>query len=142
VKLQVREETNMPDTAAAAQISASLRQWTSALASGQGESPVTALYAPDAILLATFDPKPLDTPAAIAAYFHKLTQNPDLRATIHRETVQLFGDGAADSGLYTFSYTKDGAQVRVPARFVFVYRRSGSGWLIVSHHSSVLPEAH
>jgi len=126
----------------ASPIHAALLEWTRALASGQGEAPIAALYAPDAILLSTFDPKPLDRPAAIAAYFHKLTQNPNLKATIDSEKIVVFGGGAADSGLYTFSYTKDGKEVRVPARFTFVWRRTPKGWLIVSHHSSVLPEAH
>src|SRR6266487_1397150 len=47
-------------------------------------------------------------------------------------------DGGEDSGLYTFSYTKDGKEVRVPARFTFVFRRSPAGWLIVSFFSSVI----
>ena len=132
----------MPDRGADAEIHEALLQWNAALASGQGEGPVVALYAPDAVLLATFDPNPLDTPAAIAGYFRNLTKNPNLKATIQREKIEVFGDGAANSGLYTFSYTKDGSEVRVPARFVFVYRRSGSGWLIVSHHSSTLPAPH
>ena len=126
----------------AAPIHAALLAWTKALASGQGEAPIVALYAPDAILLSTFDPKPLDAPAAIAAYFHKLTQNPNLKATVDSEKIVNFGSGGADSGLYTFSYTKDGKEVRVPARFTFVWRHTPKGWLIVSHHSSVLPEVH
>ncbi len=131
-----------PGGAAEAPIHAALLKWTAALASGRGEAPVVALYAKDAILLATFDPKPLETSTDIAAYFHVLTQNPDLKATIESEKIDLFRDAAVDSGLYTFSYTKDGKPIRVPARFTFVYRRTAAGWLIVSHHSSVLPEAH
>ena len=98
-----------------------------------------ALYAPDATLLSTFDPKPLETPAEITAYFHKLTQNPNLKATVQTEKIRTFADGGEDSGLYTFSYTKDGKEVRVPARFTFVFQRTPAGWLIVSHHSSVVP---
>ena len=79
------------------------------------------------------------TPADIAAYFHKLTQNPNLKATVQTEKIHTFADGGADSGLYTFSYTKDGKEVRVPARFTFVFHRTPAGWLIVSHHSSVVP---
>ena len=100
---------------------------------------IAALYAPDAILLSTFDPKPLETPAQIAAYFQKLTQNLNLKATVQTEKIHAFADGGVDSGLYIFSYTKDGKEVRVPARFTFVFHRNPTGWLIVSHHSSVVP---
>src|ERR1700730_5838992 len=41
----------------ASPVHAALLAWTKALASGQGEAPIAALYAPDAILLSTFDPK-------------------------------------------------------------------------------------
>jgi uncharacterized protein (TIGR02246 family) len=125
-----------------AAIHAALVKWTRALASGQGGKPVAALYARDAILLATFAPEPLTTPAAIAAYFRQLTAKPGLAATVDSERIDLFGDGAADTGLYTFRYREGGKEVRVPARFTFVYRKTARGWLIVSHHSSVVPQAH
>jgi uncharacterized protein (TIGR02246 family) len=132
-----------PQGGGKAEIHAALIKWTRALAEGQGGKPVAALYAKNAILLATFAPAPLTTPAAIAAYFRRLTAKPDLRATIESEKIDLFDDnGAADTGLYTFSYRDGGKEVRVPARFTFVYRRTPRGWLIVSHHSSVVPQAH
>ena len=116
-----------------------MQSWVETLGSGKGEAPIAALYAPEAILLSTFDPKPLETPAEIAAYFHKLTQNPNLKATVQTEKIHTFTDGGVNSGLYTFSYTKDGKEVRVPARFSFVFHRTPAGRLIVSHHSSVVP---
>jgi uncharacterized membrane protein YqiK len=125
-----------------AEIQAALQDWTEALGNGHDETAVTALYDKDATLLATFDPKPLDTPAAIAGYFHKLTQNPELKATVQTETIDLFGDAAVASGLYTFSYKKDGQRVELPARYTFVYRKTPHGWAIVRHHSSALPDAH
>ena len=79
----------------------------------------------------------------IGAYFHKLTQNPELKATIQSEKIDLFGDAAAvASGLYTFSYRKDGQRVELPARYTFVYRKTPHGWTIVRHHSSALPATH
>ena len=128
-----------PARGAEADVHAALQRWVETLGSGKGEAPIAALYASDATLLSTFDPKPLETPAEITAYFHKLTQNPNLKATVQTEKIQTFADGGADSGLYTFSYTKDGKEVRVPARFTFVFHRTPVGWLIVSHHSSVVP---
>ena len=126
---------------AQAEIHAALHEWTEALANGHDERPVTALYDKDATLLATFDPKPLETPGEIAAYFHKLLQNPELTATVQSEKIDLFGDAAVASGLYTFSYRKDGQLLELPARYTFVYRKTPHGWAIVRHHSSALPEA-
>jgi hypothetical protein len=124
----------------ASEIHATLKKWTDALANGRGETPVIELYDKDATVLATFDPKPLETPRDIASYFHKLTQNPDLKATVQSEKIDLFGDAAVASGLYTFSYTKDGQPLQLPARYTFVYRKTPHGWMIVRHHSSALPE--
>jgi len=124
-----------------AEIHAALQEWTEALGNGHDEKPVTALYEKDATLLATFDPRPLETPGEIAAYFHKLTQNPELTATVQSEKIDLFGDAAVASGLYTFSYRKDGHLVELPARYTFVYRKTPHGWTIVRHHSSALPAA-
>jgi hypothetical protein len=125
-----------------AEIHTALQEWTEALGNGHDETAVTALYDKDATLLATLDPKPLETPAEIAGYFRKLTQNPELKATVQSEKIDLFGDAAVASGLYTFSYRKDGHLVELPARYTFVYRKSPNGWAIVRHHSSALPEAH
>ena len=68
-----------PALGAEADVHAALQRWVETLGSGKGEAPILALYAPDAILLSTFDAKPLETPAEIAAYFQKLTQNPTSR---------------------------------------------------------------
>src|SRR6516162_2051838 len=125
-----------------AEIHAALQEWTEALGNGHDEKPVTALYEKGATLLATFDPRPLETPTDIAGYFHKLTQNPELKATVQSEKIDLFGDAAVASGLYTFSYKKDGQRVELPARYTFVYRKTPHGWAIVRHHSSALPDTH
>lgn len=130
-----------PQRATKAEIHAALMKWINALGSGQGEKPVAALYARDAILLATFAPKPLTTPAEIAAYFRQLTQKPELRARVQSEKIDLFGGGGADTGLYTFSYRGNSQEVHVPARFTFVFRKSAKDWLIVSHHSSLVPQS-
>jgi len=93
-----------------------------------------------AILLSTFDPKPLETPAEIAAYFHKLTQNPNLEGDRYqtREDPHL-ADGGSDSGLYTFSYTKDGRRCGCQPLRLRVSTATPAGWLVVSHPLSVVP---
>jgi hypothetical protein len=70
-------------------------------------------------VLATFEPKPRETLLEIAAYFHKLTENPELKATVQSEKIDLFGDAAVASGLHTFSFRKDGQRVELPARIHF-----------------------
>jgi hypothetical protein len=49
-------------------------------------------------------------------------------------------NNAINTGLYTFTLTENGVQQQVPARYTFVYRRTNGEWLIVNHHSSVVPE--
>jgi len=53
----------------------------------------------------------------------------------------VYGDMAINTGSYTFSQVDDGKEVLRPARFSFVYRKTGGKWLIVDHHSSAVPEA-
>ncbi len=57
-----------PARGAEVDVHAPLQRWVETLGSGNAEDPIAALYAPDAILLSTFDPRPLETPE-IAAYF-------------------------------------------------------------------------
>src|SRR5437660_2391533 len=108
-----------PARGAEADVHAAVQRWVETLGSGRGEAPIAALYAPEAILLSTFDAKPLETPAEIAAYFHKLTQNPNLKATVQTEKIQTLPDGGADNGPYHLSSTKGGEGVRGPRRFPF-----------------------
>jgi hypothetical protein len=59
---------------------------------------------------------------------------------VHSEKIDLFGDTAVASSLYTFSFRKDGQRVELPARYMFVYRKTPHGRAIVRHHSSTLPD--
>jgi hypothetical protein len=61
---------------------------------------------------------------------------------VQSEKIDLFGDAAVASGLYTFSYRMNGQLVELPARYTFVYRKTPHGWAIVHHHSSAPPEPH
>ena len=77
----------------------------------------------------------------IAGYFRRFTALRNLRGETNRIITRIYGDIAINSGFYTFTYIDDQEKlVLVPARFTFVYRRVNAKWLIIEHHSSVVPE--
>jgi hypothetical protein len=57
------------------------------------------------------------------------------------QAIRVYGDTAVNSGTYTWSFTRDGVPRSLPARYSFTYVRQAGRWMIVDHHSSVLPEA-
>jgi uncharacterized protein (TIGR02246 family) len=111
--------------------------WKQALESGDASKPA-ALYAPQALLYPTFENQK-DTQAGILGYFKKLSQHKDLKVVFNKEHTQVYGNVGINSGIYTFSYKKEDKKISVPARYTFVYVQQGDHWLIVNHHSSVLP---
>jgi hypothetical protein len=80
-----------------------------------------------------------DTPALIADYFKNMAAQPQARVEITSSKLQLWGDLATASGVYTFTDVRNGTNVRRPARFTFVFQRQSGRWLIVDHHSSAMP---
>ena len=132
-----RPSPNKPPTKR--QIAALFDQWNAALATGNPQK-VADLYAPNAVLLPTASSKIRVTRAQIIDYFaHFLKSNPQGRVTEQFITV-LGRNNALNTGLYTFTLTKNGVRQKVPARFTFVYERIGGKWLILNHHSSVVPK--
>ena len=120
------------------EISDQFVMWNQALQMGNPDN-VLACYAKDAILLPTVSAKVRHNHAEIRDYFvHFLAKKP--RGRIKEQNIRIYGDIAINSGLYTFSLTENDDQTDVPARFTFVYKKSADGWLIVEHHSSILPE--
>ena len=101
---------------------------------------VAAMYGPGAILVPTLSNRIRHSRQEITDYFdHFLKKEPVGRIT--ESNIRVYGDTAVNSGLYTFNLLDaDGNRRDVPARFTFVYRRFESGWLIVEHHSSLMPE--
>jgi len=102
---------------------------------------VAQMYAQEGgILVPTMSPKVRHNRDEIADYFvHFLAKNPNGR--IDESNVRVYGDIAINSGLYTFELDgeEEGSRVDVPGRFTFVYKKEGDDWVIVEHHSSVLP---
>jgi uncharacterized protein (TIGR02246 family) len=118
-------------------------QWVTEMTTAKGHPEnVLALYAPDAILLATFEPMPLISRQAMEPYFKNLTSLKDLNIKTSKFYTQIYHNIGINSGIYVFSYT-DAANkpVQSTARFTFVYHKSNGKWLIVNHHSSELPKS-
>lgn len=61
-------------------------------------------------------------------------------AVINMRVIRIGRNSATDSGLYTFTLTKNGKTVEVPARYTFEYEYINGKWMIVGHHSSIMPE--
>jgi uncharacterized protein (TIGR02246 family) len=121
------------------QIAALFDEWNATLATGNPEK-VADLYAPDAVLLPTLSPRIRTTRAEIVDYFtHFLPSKP--QAVITREIITVLDrNDAINTGLYTFTLTQNGMRQQVHARYTFVYQRIKGAWLIVNHHSSLVPE--
>ena len=113
--------------------------WNQAIQSGDPEK-VVALYAEDAILLPTVSNRVRHNHAEIRDYFREfLAMKP--QGVITECNTRSCGNLAVNSGVYTFTLCPEGQCARaVAARYTFVYQRFGDKWLIVEHHSSVMPE--
>lgn len=124
------------DEAARAQVAAATAEWISTFNTRDAKR-IAALYAPDGILWGTVSKTIRTTPEEILEYFQESAANrPQLRMFLGEHHVRLFGDIATNSGYYTSRNPVDGKEVVTPLRFSFTYRREGSRWVIVNHHSS------
>ncbi len=111
--------------------------WNKALQTGNSDN-VVACYAADAILLPTVSAEVRHNHDEIRDYFvHFLSKKP--RGRIIEQNIRIYDKIAINSGLYTFSLTENGIYADVAARFTFAYRKYEVGWLIIEHHSSILP---
>ncbi|MGO1050160.1 SgcJ/EcaC family oxidoreductase [Crossiella sp. CA198] len=118
------------------EIAALFEKWNAALATGK-PNVVADLYAPNAVLLPTVSNEVRTTRAGIVRYFETfLTKRPSGRILSSTITV-LDRNTATSNGTYRFSFN-DGSTV--DARFSYVYEKVGGRWLIVTHHSSAMPE--
>lgn len=114
--------------------------WNAALQTGD-PAKVAALYCnPGAVLLPTVSNKVRTTPAEITDYFeYFLKLKP--KGKIDESYIRILGPSeAVNSGIYTFTLTKDGKTEDVQARYTFVYDKMHGKWCIMDHHSSAMPE--
>ncbi len=118
------------------EIAALFDRWNQSLRSGDPRL-VVANYADRSILLPTASNTPRLTAAEKEDYFHHFLEDQPIGEILLRH-IDIGCNIAVDSGLYTFHFAKTGASI--PARYSFTYRWDGNEWLIVSHHSSAMPE--
>lgn len=124
------------------QIAALFDGWNKALQTGDPQK-VSARYAKDAVLLPTASPEIRTDHVGIVDYFeHFLDAKP--RGEKIRSVINVLDENSAiDAGLYKFHLTdaKSGERRTVEARYTYEYEKHNGQWLIVNHHSSVLPPA-
>jgi len=123
-----------------AQIAALFDRWNESLATHDPDK-VVANYAADAVLLPTLSNVPRTDSAGMKEYFIHFVER-DPRAVIDTRTIRIGCNSASDVGTYTFRLTgkTPGTTETVKARYSFVYEWRDGRWLIVHHHSSIMPE--
>ncbi|MGW1716920.1 SgcJ/EcaC family oxidoreductase [Streptomyces sp. NPDC002156] len=123
-----------------AEIAGLFDHWNATLQTGDPEK-VTALYAPNAVLLPTLSPKIRTTHAEIADYFVTFLKKKPVGEKLQTIINILDDNSAIDTGLYEFHVTDPttGVKSTVEARYTYEYEKIGGKWLIQNHHSSVLP---
>jgi uncharacterized protein (TIGR02246 family) len=120
-------------------VAAATLAWGRALGEDDPDK-VLPLYSDDAVLWGTLSPTVRADRAALRDYFITAFKVlPGLKVAFGDQLIRVYGGTAVNTGYYTFSYIKDGETKSLPARYSFTYVKNGEVWLIVDHHSSVLP---
>ncbi|MGA5816768.1 SgcJ/EcaC family oxidoreductase [Kitasatospora sp. NPDC094028] len=137
---QAGEEPNRRGKPSEREISSLFDQWNAALRTGDAEK-VADRYAPDAVLLPTASPVIRTDRAGIVDYFEHFLQKKPRGEKVRSVINVLDANSAVDAGLYRFYLTDPatGATKQVEARYSYEYEKRGGKWLIINHHSSVLP---
>lgn len=133
---------SMPATdASTPSVEAATAAWGNALAACNVDR-IVALYDPRAVLWPTTMRTIANSPVAIRKYFEGVcASSTGPKGSVTEQNVRLYGDTAINSGTFTINAMRDGKPTPIPVRFSFTYRQSGGQWLIVDHHSSLMPAA-
>ena len=119
-----------------AEIEGLFTKWNKALVSGDPDK-IVRLYATNAILLPTLSKKPRVNHSEIRDYFANTFMPCGPSGPIVKAYARLFTDIAIFSGIFAFDFRNQStAQIRKS----FVYQWTGLEWLIIEHHSSLMPE--
>ncbi|MBC7609294.1 MAG: SgcJ/EcaC family oxidoreductase [Polaromonas sp.] len=126
-------------------VTAAVQDWISAF-NEHDAAKVSGLYAAEAVLWGTMSAEIMTSADAVRAYFERTFHfNPPPSVSLGLNLVRVFGNTAVASGDYTLEFLIAGQSHLMPARFSFTYRlntgESGEKWLIVDHHSSLVPAA-
>ncbi|MGW3284019.1 SgcJ/EcaC family oxidoreductase [Streptomyces sp. NPDC001002] len=123
------------------QIAALFDGWNAALQTGDPKK-VADRYAPDAVLLPTVSNEIRTDRAEIVDYFEHFLPNKPVAKKVETYINVLDSNSAIDAGAYDITLTdpKTGDKRVVEARYTYEYEKRGGTWLIVNHHSSVMPE--
>jgi len=120
-------------------VAAATSSWARALGEDDPDK-VLPLYADDAVLWGTLSPTVRADRMALRDYFVTAFKVlPNLKVTFGDQLIRVYDGTAVNTGYYTFSYGMEGETKSLPARYSFTYVKSGERWLIVDHHSSVMP---
>ncbi|MGA7964521.1 MAG: SgcJ/EcaC family oxidoreductase [Gammaproteobacteria bacterium] len=124
-----------------AQIANQFNIWNGALQTGNPKT-VAALYCePGGVLLPTVSNRVRTTHEGIVDYFAYFLKSKPVGHIDHSYIRVLGPDTAINSGIYTFTLTKDGKTSSVQARYTYVYEKRHGKWCIMDHHSSAMPES-
>jgi uncharacterized protein (TIGR02246 family) len=119
-------------------VESAIEDWKAAVEGGNAQA-IAALYDKNAIMISTFVQLPITKREDLLAYYKKVVANPDVQVKIEETHPRQYGNMAIDTGRYTLSYTQEGEEIAIPARFSFVYQLQNGKWMIVDHHSSRVP---
>ena len=121
------------------EVAAATAKWA-VLFTDDNPDTILVLYDKDAVLWGTLSPKRRDNPEAVRDYFVKAyVALPQHKVSFGDQLIRVYGNIAINTGYYTFTYVKDGEAKSLPSRYSIVYLKKGKKWLIVDHHSSVMP---
>jgi uncharacterized protein (TIGR02246 family) len=124
-----------------AEIHAVTDAWVSAF-NAHDVARIAGLYDAAAVLWGTLSPSIITSAQEVRAYFERaFSGDSPPMVTLDSALTRRFGDVAVSSGGYTLKFWVDGVPRRMPARFSFTYRYAHAKWLIVDHHSSLVPVA-
>jgi uncharacterized protein (TIGR02246 family) len=101
---------------------------------------IVRLYANEGVLWGTLAPTVCADRTAVRDYFvFAFRVLPRLKVDLGEQLIRVYGNTAVNTGYYTFSYVRNGETGYLPARYSFTFVKQGGKWMIVAHHSSVMP---
>ena len=119
-------------------IVAAMQSWADAFSAGSPDA-IVSLYADDASLWGTLSSERRNNRELIHDYFDKLFVYSARKVVFVDSEIRFCGDVAICAGTYLLSWFDGEKEVEMPARYSLVFRGDDGDWLIVEHHSSMMP---